>query len=87
MLEDSPPDLPRDLDAIREAYLDFATELDHGLDVRVVTSVARSHWGDTGLDDERLAGRLELYKRLVLERLGVPPQSAQTVNLADGSMS
>jgi len=68
-------------EVMHEAYLAYVTHLENGLDLRVLDKVARTRWSEVGLDDDRLAGKLRHYKRLVLQRLGVPWEVASTVGL------
>lgn len=80
-IEDRPIEAPRDPDAVRDAYIRFVCDDRNGLDPRVVTEVARDHWAEVGLDDERLATALKVYKIRQLERMGVPADVADKVLL------
>ena len=70
--------LPHDVHA---AYLAFVCDDGVGLDLRIVTKVAREHWSDVGLDNETLAWALTRYKARVLRELGVPQEEAARVSL------
>jgi hypothetical protein len=73
----------RDLDAVRNAYVRFVCDDHTGLDPRIVTDVARSHWHEVGLDDERLETALRVYKIRQLEHMGVPSKIAEQVSLGE----
>lgn len=83
---DEPLEEPRDLARVREAYLAFVCDEHNGLDPRVITDVARSHWAESGLDDQRLSRTLRLYKETQLLRLGVPAAVARSVSLTGRSL-
>lgn len=71
----------RDHTWLRTVYMRYATHPDQGMDLRIVTDVAREHWVEVGLDDEGIRVRLANYKRHTLERLGVPAEVTATLDL------
>lgn len=80
-ITEEPVEPVRDMDNARVAYTKFICDPRTGLDIRVVSDVARAHWSESGLDDRRLADALSAYKRRQLELVGVPAEIAKTVTL------
>lgn len=74
--------VPRDLEAVARAYLRFACDDDQGLDVAVLSKVAKGHWHECGLDDQRVAEALRVYKIRQLTAMGVPADVAAKVPLS-----
>ena len=80
--EDEPTESARDFDAVRDAYIGFICHERDGLDIAVLSVVARDHWHECGLDDRRLAQALLVYKTKQLQRMGVPADVAAAVPLS-----
>lgn len=71
---------------VRRAYMAFVCDERSGLDPRIVTAVAREHWADVGLADDRdLRLALRMYVAHSLVHLGVNhPAAEATANALFG---
>lgn len=73
---------PRDLEAVARAYLRFVCDDEQGLDVAILSKVAKDHWHECGLDNQRVAEALRVYKIRQLTAMGVPGDVAAKVPLS-----